>query len=119
MNSPAPRQGRVDNKMQNVAFGKKFRRHRNFFSFRPFCHEQRPARALCPGAWYDQIVGLATGDAMPDRKSNTADDATSEISRKLRALYDSVQEEGVPDRFLDLLEKLDQAEKAAKTGAAT
>lgn len=39
-------------------------------------------------------------------------DATSEISRKLRALYDSVQDEAIPDRFLDLLEKLDEVERA-------
>jgi len=40
-------------------------------------------------------------------------DNTGEISRKLRALYDSVQNEDVPDRFLDLLEKLDEAEKSS------
>ena len=37
------------------------------------------------------------------------------ISRKLREFYDAVQEEGIPDRFLDLLERLDQAEKNAKS----
>lgn len=36
------------------------------------------------------------------------------ISRKLREFYDAVQEEGIPDRFLDLLERLDQAERNAK-----
>ncbi|WP_105386006.1 NepR family anti-sigma factor [Neorhizobium alkalisoli] len=36
------------------------------------------------------------------------------ISRKLREFYDAVQEEGIPDRFLDLLERLEQAEKNAK-----
>ncbi|KAA9389053.1 NepR family anti-sigma factor [Neorhizobium galegae] len=36
------------------------------------------------------------------------------ISRKLRDFYDAVQEEGIPDRFLDLLERLEQAEKNAK-----
>ncbi|AXS40213.1 NepR family anti-sigma factor [Breoghania sp. L-A4] len=41
-------------------------------------------------------------------------DSHSQITQKLRAFYDSVQDEGIPDRFLDLLEKLDQAEKAAK-----
>ncbi|KXF76203.1 RNA polymerase [Paramesorhizobium deserti] len=35
----------------------------------------------------------------------------SEIGSKLRALYTSIQEETIPDRFLDLLEKLDQAER--------
>ena len=39
---------------------------------------------------------------------------TAQISSKLRELYDSIQSEGIPDRFLDLLEKLDQAEKSAK-----
>ena len=37
------------------------------------------------------------------------------ISRKLRDFYDAVQEEGIPDRFLDLLERLDQAEKNAQS----
>lgn len=36
------------------------------------------------------------------------------ISRKLREFYDAVQEEGIPDRFLELLERLEQAEKNAK-----
>lgn len=40
-------------------------------------------------------------------------DPESQISRKLRALYDSVQEETIPERFLDLLEKLDAAEEKA------
>ncbi|TCR06264.1 hypothetical protein EDF70_101217 [Neorhizobium sp. JUb45] len=39
----------------------------------------------------------------------------SAISRKLRDFYDAVQEEGIPDRFLDLLERLEQAEKNAKS----
>jgi predicted transcriptional regulator len=39
------------------------------------------------------------------------------ISRKLKEFYDAVQEEGIPDRFLDLLERLEQAENAHKVGA--
>ncbi|PYE88727.1 NepR family anti-sigma factor [Phyllobacterium leguminum] len=35
----------------------------------------------------------------------------SEIGSKLRALYTSIQEETIPDRFLDLLEKLDRVER--------
>ncbi len=38
----------------------------------------------------------------------------SEISRKLRSLYEAVQEEAIPDKFLDLLEKLDQAEQTSR-----
>lgn len=36
---------------------------------------------------------------------------TSDIGAKLRALYGAVQDEGIPARLLDLLEKLDQAEQ--------
>lgn len=38
-----------------------------------------------------------------------------EIPRKLKEYYDSLQEQAIPDRFLDLLERLDQAERAAMT----
>lgn len=34
-----------------------------------------------------------------------------EVGNKLRALYTSIQDEAIPDKFLDLLEKLDAAEK--------
>lgn len=37
------------------------------------------------------------------------------ISRKLREFYDAVQEEGIPDRFMDLLERLEEAEKKSKS----
>ncbi|TDQ67093.1 hypothetical protein ATL17_1100 [Maritalea mobilis] len=38
-------------------------------------------------------------------------DGSEMISEKLKQLYDSVCDEGISDRFLDLLEKLDAAEK--------
>ena len=40
--------------------------------------------------------------------------AYAEIPKKLKAYYDSLQDEAIPDRFLDLLEKLDEAERVAK-----
>jgi len=43
-------------------------------------------------------------------------DPNSLVSLVLRELYDSVQNEAIPDRFLDLLEKLDMVESAAKSG---
>ena len=43
--------------------------------------------------------------------------ANSDIGAKLRALYTSVQDEGIPDKFLDLLEKLDRAEKKTDVSA--
>ena len=36
------------------------------------------------------------------------------VSAQLREYYQSVQEEGIPDRFLQLLEQLDVAERQAK-----
>jgi Anti-sigma factor NepR len=39
---------------------------------------------------------------------------TTDIGVRLRALYGAVQDEGIPDKFLDLLEKLDAAELQAK-----
>ena len=43
--------------------------------------------------------------------------ANRQISEKLRQFYTSVEEQEIPDRFLDLLEKLDQAENAAGADA--
>jgi len=44
-------------------------------------------------------------------RSSRADNPNAQIATKLRALYLSVQEEAIPDRFLDLLEKLDAVER--------
>lgn len=46
-------------------------------------------------------------------KAAQAADGSEMISEKLKQLYDSVADEGISDRFLDLLEKLDAAEKNA------
>lgn len=43
--------------------------------------------------------------------------ANSEIGTKLRALYSSIQDETIPERFLDLLEKLDQVERLSSTAS--
>ncbi|WP_407931769.1 NepR family anti-sigma factor [Devosia sediminis] len=42
---------------------------------------------------------------------------TSDIGSRLRALYGAVQDEGVPNQLLDLLEKLDNAEQAQSQAA--
>lgn len=39
---------------------------------------------------------------------------TSDIGAKLRAFYGAVQDQPIPDKFLDLLEKLDQVEQTSK-----
>jgi len=50
-------------------------------------------------------------------QAGRADDGlgpNTDIGNRLRALYGAVQDEGVPDQLLDLLEKLDGAEAAQK-----
>ena len=51
-------------------------------------------------------------------QAGQADDGlgpNTDIGSRLRALYGAVQDEGVPDQLLDLLEKLDTAEQAQKS----
>ena len=43
--------------------------------------------------------------------------AMDAVSRRLREYYDAVKEEAIPDRLLDLLEKLDEADRNQRTGA--
>lgn len=52
-------------------------------------------------------TGASSGAGEPVR----ADHPHAQIATKLRALYVSVQEEAIPDRFLDLLEQLDAVER--------
>lgn len=40
-------------------------------------------------------------------------DPNNQIGNRLRSFYAAVQDEAIPDRFLDLLEKLDQVERLA------
>lgn len=60
---------------------------------------------------------IATDDPMTDngRKNGPRLDdlAASQIGKKLRERFDEVINEPVPDRFLDLLNKLEESEKQA------
>lgn len=51
------------------------------------------------------------------RSKNDELGPNSEIGLKLRALYATIQEETIPDRFLDLLDKLDQIERCGAAGS--
>lgn len=51
-------------------------------------------------------------------RSTRTDNPNAQIATKLRALYLSVQEEAIPDRFLDLLEKLDAVERQSMPDVA-
>ncbi|KJS18606.1 MAG: hypothetical protein VR78_04715 [Hoeflea sp. BRH_c9] len=44
--------------------------------------------------------------------------ATEAIASQLKRYYKSVEQEPIPDQLLDLLEKLDQAERAGGTDGA-
>ncbi len=48
--------------------------------------------------------------------SGQTSETSDAITRKLRSYYASVQDQGIPERFLDLLEKLDEAEKKQSRG---
>ncbi|SFO14697.1 hypothetical protein SAMN04488056_103336 [Cohaesibacter marisflavi] len=42
-------------------------------------------------------------------------DPNGAIAQKLKALYTQTEQQAIPDRFLDLLEQLDEAERAANS----
>ena len=44
-------------------------------------------------------------------------EATIKIGQQLRAMYDEVVKEGVPDRFSDLLKRLEGGEKGGGEGS--
>jgi hypothetical protein len=45
--------------------------------------------------------------------AGAAFDPNGPVGRKLKSFYDVIETEPVPDRLLDLLEKLDEAERKA------
>jgi len=51
--------------------------------------------------------------AGPDTPAKASFDPNGPIGRKLRSFYDAVETEAVPGHLLDLLERLDEAERKA------
>lgn len=49
--------------------------------------------------------------AFEDNRPDVAS-ANAQIATKLKALYSEIEQEPIPDLFLDLLEQLEQVEKA-------
>ncbi len=47
-----------------------------------------------------------------DHVASGAQDFDRQVSGLLQSMYGAVESEGIPEKFLDLLEKLDQAERA-------
>jgi hypothetical protein len=58
-----------------------------------------------------------TEQTRPDVRAADILDPNSQIGNRLRSLYAAAQDEAIPDRFLDLLEKLDQVELASAKSA--
>jgi hypothetical protein len=58
-----------------------------------------------------------TEQTRPDARAADILDPNSQIGNRLRSLYAAAQDEAIPDRFLDLLEKLDQVEMASAKSA--
>ncbi|NML76506.1 hypothetical protein HHL25_20430 [Rhizobium sp. S-51] len=51
---------------------------------------------------------------LPETAQPETQNANALIAMKLRGYYDSIIEEGTPPQFLDLLERLDKAERGQK-----
>ncbi len=52
-----------------------------------------------------------TDEPGSDRDAETEPQLPSAIGKKLKTLYGEVVEEDIPDRFLDLLDKLEKSKK--------
>lgn len=72
-----------------------------------------PTAISCEGASVDAMNDKSKRDPEGDAAGAWpgCPDPNSEIGMKLKALYSSVQEEPIPERFLDLLDKLDESER--------
>jgi hypothetical protein len=68
--------------------------------------EQKPIR---PGQMQTELTTRKP-------KGRLGRDVQSKIGQQLRAMYDGVVSEGVPDRFTDMLQRLDE-QKEPKEGA--
>lgn len=53
--------------------------------------------------------------APPGKPGGLTPEIQSRIGHQLRAMYDEVVRQGVPDRFADLIRKLDSQEAAAQS----
>ncbi len=61
----------------------------------------------------EDMVQTAQASKSADRSTDPG--VHSAIGKRLKAYYDDVASEPVPDRFLSLLDALDEAESASKT----
>ena len=58
-----------------------------------------------------KLDGRETGSPASDTGGSNGRPTSSQVNNLLKVIYGSVENEGIPDRFLELLEKLDEAER--------
>ena len=63
------------------------------------------------------LKSQASKNAAPGKQGGLSAEIQSRIGHQLRAMYDDVVRQGVPDRFADLVRKLD--EPGAQNGGDT
>ena len=73
-----------------------------------------------PGARNDaeQRAENAGNQATPGKQGGLNAEIQSRIGHQLRAMYDDVVRQGVPDRFAELIRKLDASEPNPQLGTA-
>ena len=62
------------------------------------------------------LKSQASKNAAPGKQGGLSAEIQSRIGHQLRAMYDDVVRQGVPDRFVDLVRKLDGPATTPKTG---
>jgi hypothetical protein len=64
------------------------------------------------------IKSQAIKSSVPGKQGSLNAEIQSRIGHQLRAMYDDVVRQGVPDRFAELIRKLDVPEANPQLGAA-
>ena len=64
------------------------------------------------------VKSQASRTAAPGKQGGLNAEIQSRIGHQLRAMYDDVVRQGVPDRFADLIRKLDTPQNSPQLGGA-
>jgi hypothetical protein len=65
-----------------------------------------------------EVKSQAGRTAAPGKQGGLNAEIQSRIGHQLRAMYDDVVRQGVPERFVDLIRKLDAPEAQPQIGSA-